>query len=223
MEFIQLNGVYKSFPIWKRTISVLRNVNCSIRQGEFVILLGPSGSGKTTLLNLIAGMDKPNYGQIVVGSNEISRLSIDDLSKWRAKNVGVVFQAYNLMSYMTALDNVALPLVFQGVDKKKRQRKAMHLLSSVGLKDSADNACHLLSGGEQQRVTIARALINDPKILVADEPTGDLDSRNAEEVVEIIYTLYKERKTTIIMATHNVEYVKFADKVFHISDGRINF
>ncbi len=220
MEFVQLIGVYKSFPIGKRTISTLRNVNFSISAGEFVLLLGPSGSGKTTLLNLIAGIDKPSYGQIFIDQEEISRMKPDELSSWRSRNIGFIFQSYNLMSYMTALDNVALPLVFQGVSKKKRNAKAKNMLKAVGMSNMSDNACQVLSGGEQQRVTIARALINNPKILIADEPTGDLDSKNAAEVMNIIYSLYKERKTTIIMATHNEDYIKFADKIIRLHDGR---
>jgi len=221
MEFIKSNEVYKSFPVWKKTVSVLRNVNFTINEGEFVVLVGASGSGKTTLLNLIAGLDMPSYGQITVGGEDLSKLTIDELCKWRAKNIGVIFQNYNLMPYMTAIDNVALPLVFQGIGKQKRIEKARSLLKSVGLQSSAHSPCQVLSGGEQQRVTIARAIINEPKILIADEPTGDLDPHNAEEVAEIIYTLYKERKTTIIMATHNIEYKRFADRVFQLNDGRL--
>lgn len=222
MNFIELNGVYKNFLVRKRVVSVLRNVNLSIKEGEFVILLGPSGSGKSTLLNLIAGLDKPTFGEIIIGGEYISKLSNDELSCWRKENVGVIFQSYNLMSYMTALDNVALPMVFKREPKKKRIARANSLLKTVGLQNYEGVACQLLSGGEQQRVAIARSIVNDPKILIADEPTGDLDSRNAEEIVEILYTLYKEQKTTIIMATHDESYTKFADRVFRISNGRMS-
>ena len=221
MEFIKLTGVCKSFKAGKRLFSVLKNVDLSINQGEFVVILGASGSGKTTLLNLIAGLDKPEKGEIVVDGTDITQLSIDKLSAWRAENIGVIFQSYNLMPYMSALNNVALPLIFQGVNKKTRIKKANAMLQTVGLKCLSQHACQLLSGGEQQRVTIARALINNPKLLIADEPTGDLDSKNAEDILDIIYALYKERETTILMATHNNQYTRFADKVINVIDGKV--
>ena len=221
MDFINLIDVEKSFSVGKRKISVLKKVNCIIKHGDFVVLLGASGSGKTTLLNLIAGLDKPDSGSIIVNDAEVSILKTDELSHWRGKNIGFIFQNYNLMPFMSALDNVALPLIFQRICRKERKKRSAGMLRAVGLKDFIDNACHLLSGGEQQRVTIARALVNNPEILIADEPTGDLDSKNAKDIMEIIYGLYKERKTTIIMATHNTAYTKYADQIINISDGKV--
>jgi putative ABC transport system ATP-binding protein len=171
---------------------------------------------------MIAGLDKPTEGEVIINEADITKLSIDDLASWRAQNVGVIFQSYNLMPYMSALNNVALPLVFRGVRKKARVKKATALLNAVGMKKHLLSSCQILSGGEQQRVTIARALINSPKIILADEPTGDLDTKTADEVMEILYNLYKEGDTTIIMATHNLGYTKFADRILNIKDGLVD-
>lgn len=221
-ELIKLNKVCKNFQVGKRNLQILKNVDCSISAGEFVILLGASGSGKTTLLNIIAGLDKPTSGGVIIDELETTKLSIDQLSGWRAKNIGVIFQSYNLMSYMSAQNNVALPLVFQGFPRKERAKKAASLLRAVGMGDHLQSSCQVLSGGEQQRVTIARALVNSPKIILADEPTGDLDTKTADEVMEILFNLYKEGDTTIVMATHNLAYTKFADRVLNIKDGAVS-
>ena len=221
-ELIKLSKVYKSFQVGKRNISILKGVDCSVGAGEFVVILGASGSGKTTLLNIIAGLDKPTSGQVEVDGLETTGLSIDQLSEWRAKNIGVIFQSYNLMSYMSAQNNVALPMVFRGIPRKERARKAASLLRAVGMGDHLQSSCQVLSGGEQQRVTIARALVNSPKIILADEPTGDLDTKTADEVMEILFNLYKEGDATIIMATHNLSYTKFADRVLNIKDGAVS-
>lgn len=222
LELIKLSRVCKSFQIGKRNLPVLKEINCSVAAGEFVIVLGASGSGKTTLLNMIAGLDKPTSGEVIIDSLETTELSIDQLSHWRAKNIGMIFQSYNLMSYMSALNNVALPLVFQGIPRPERIRKSASLLRAVGMGEHLKSSCQVLSGGEQQRVTIARALINSPKIILADEPTGDLDTKNADEVMEILFNLYKEGNTTIVMATHNLAYTKFADRILNINDGKIS-
>lgn len=221
MELIKTFDVCKYFEIGKKKIEVLKNVNCSINKSEFVVILGASGSGKTTFLNMIAGLDKPTNGNIFVNSQDITSFSMDELSLWRAKNIGVIFQSYNLMPFMSAIDNVALPLVFQGISKRQRYKKAASLLKAVGLKNQVHSSCQLLSGGEQQRVTIARALVNSPKLILADEPTGDLDTKNADEIVEILFNLYKEGDTTVVMATHNLAYTKFADRILNIKDGEM--
>lgn len=223
MPFIELVHLNKSFKIGHKTFEVIKDANLTIDEGDFIVILGPSGSGKTTFLNMLSGIDKPSSGQIIINGQDISKLSVNELSHWRAGNIGIVFQSYNLMPYMTAIDNVALPMVFQGMGKAQRIRKASLLLKSVGLRERAHYNSNVLSGGEQQRVTIARALINNPKILIADEPTGDLDLANATEVMEIIYSLYKERSTTIIMSTHNPNYAKYADKVIYVSKGEVSY
>lgn len=222
MTLIQLQNVNKSFKVAKKEQKVIIDANLEVNDGDFVVLLGPSGSGKTTLLHMLAGLDRPSSGSIVVDGENISSFSIDELSQWRLKNIGIVFQSYNLMPFMSAIDNVVLPLIFAGGKKKQRLLKATSLLKTVGLKEKIMQNTNLLSGGEQQRVTIARALINEPKILIADEPTGDLDLANATEVMEILFALYKERKTTIIMSTHNPNYAKYADKVIYIEKGQVS-
>lgn len=222
MAIIQLQNVCKSFKVSKKEIDVITDANLEIKEGDFVIFLGPSGSGKSTLLNMLSGIDRPTSGQIIVNNEDITKLSQNQLSKWRADNIGIVFQSYNLMPYMSAIDNVALPLLFRGVKKKQRLARAMSLLRCVGLKERLDYDTNVMSGGEQQRVTIARALINNPKIIIADEPTGDLDLANATEVMEILFSLYKERKTTILMSTHNPNYAKYADKVVYIQKGEVS-
>lgn len=218
MSFIEATSLTKIFHKKNYTTNVLDGVDISVEKGEFVIIMGPSGSGKTTLLNLICGLDQPSSGSVIVDSVEIAKMKPNDLSTWRSENVGIIFQSYNLMPYMSAVNNVALPLVFKGISKKYRTLKAASLLRAVGLKSRYNIDSNLLSGGEQQRVTIARALINNPKIVVADEPTGDLDVTNATEIMEILLRLNKERKTTIIMSTHNLNYAKFADKVVYIEN-----
>jgi len=221
-KLIEIVDVSKSFKVKRKIIPVIENAFMEVNEGDFVVILGPSGSGKTTLLHMIAGIDKPTSGSIVIAGQDITTLSINELSQWRLNNIGIVFQSYNLMPYMSALDNVALPLVFAGIGKKQRTAKANLLLKTVGLKERIRQDTNILSGGEQQRVTIARALINDPKILIADEPTGDLDLANATEVMETIYDLYKEHKTTIIMSTHNPNYAKYADKLIYIQNGKVS-
>lgn len=221
-KLIEVVDVCKSFKVHKKFIPVINNAFMEINEGDFVVILGPSGSGKTTLLHMLAGIDKPTSGSIIIAGQDIAEFSINELSEWRLCNIGIIFQSYNLMPFMSALDNVVLPLIFNGTHKKQRLAKANALLKTVGLKDKAKQDANLLSGGEQQRVTIARALINDPKILIADEPTGDLDMANATEVMEIIYALYKEHKTTIIMSTHNPNYAKYADKVIYIKKGQVS-
>lgn len=221
-KLIDIVDVCKSFKTGKKIIPVINNAFLEVNEGDFVVILGPSGSGKTTLLHMLAGLDKPTSGSIIVDGENIAALSIDELSQWRLANIGIVFQSYNLMPFMSAIDNVALPLIFAGNSKKQRLIRANALLRTVGLKEKIRQNTNLLSGGEQQRVTIARALINDPKILIADEPTGDLDLANATEVMEILFALYKERKTTIVMSTHNPNYAKYADKVVYIEKGQVS-
>lgn len=222
MNFIELVSVYKNYPLAKKSVSIIENANCGIEQGDFVVILGSSGSGKTTLLNMISGLDLPTSGSIFIGGEDISKLGKKELDEWRRKNIGIVFQNYNLMPYMSVLDNVVLPLVFDGAPKKYRLSKAKMLLKSVGLTERIYQFAHLLSGGEQQRVTIARALINDPPILIADEPTGDLDIANATEIMDLILNLHKDQKTTVLMSTHNPNYcVKYADKIIYIQDSKV--
>lgn len=220
-SFIQLIDVTKTFRVGKKDFCVINEANLCIKKGDFIVVLGASGSGKSTLLNMLSALDKPTSGQILVDGEDIAKLSPNQLSEWRGENVGIVFQSYNLMSYMSAVDNVMLPMVFKGIRRKQRKNRALALLRSVGLKERLYHDSNLLSGGEQQRVAIARALVNNPKLLIADEPTGGLDLANATEIMETIYSLYKERNTTIILSTHNPNYAKFADKIIYIQKGEV--
>ena len=221
MNLIKIINLIKIFQVGKKKITIIRDANLTIKEGDFVVILGPSGSGKTTLLNMISGLDKPTSGSIYINNRDIAELPRSKIDEWRRDYIGVIFQSYNLMPYMNVIDNIALPLIFQGVRKKDRLRKAAALIKCVGLEERKFQNTNYLSGGEQQRVAIARALINNPPILIADEPTGDLDMANATEVMEILFSLYKERKTTIIMSTHNANYAKYADKVIYIQKGEV--
>ncbi len=220
-SFIQLIDVTKTFKVGKKSFCVIDEANFCIKKGDFIVVLGASGSGKSTLLNMLSALDKPTSGQILVDGEDIAKLSPNQLSKWRGENVGIVFQSYNLMSYMSAVDNVILPMIFKGIGRRQRKSRALALLKSVGLKERLYHDSNLLSGGEQQRVAIARALVNNPKLLIADEPTGGLDLANATEIMETIYSLYKERNTTIVLSTHNPNYAKFADKIIYIQKGEV--
>jgi len=221
MNLIEVINLNKVFQVGKKNLTVISDANLSIKEGDFVIILGPSGSGKTTLLNMISGLDKPTSGSIYINGEDITQLRRGEIDDWRRDYIGIIFQSYNLMPYMNSIDNIALPLVFQGMGRKERRKKALSLIKCVGLTERAYQNTNYLSGGEQQRVTIARALVNNPPILIADEPTGDLDIANATEVMEILFSLYKERKTTILMSTHNANYSKYADKVIYIQKGEV--
>jgi len=221
MEFIQGFEVTKNYEIGGKRINVIRSNNFVIKSGDFVLLLGDSGAGKTTLLNLIAGLDSISSGELYVDGEDIAKKSLNQLSKWRATHVGVIFQNFNLIPFMSALDNVALPLAFCGVSRGQRARKAKTLLKNVGLASRCTHTPSELSGGEQQRVAIARALVNNPKLIIADEPTGNLDSKNSSDIMELLGRLNKQSNTTIVMATHNPAFAFHATKVIHIFDGHI--
>ncbi len=218
---IQVENVKKKYKLGKVTVRVLRGVSFEICSTELVILFGPSGSGKTTIIDLIAGLDSPDSGSIFVRELEISKLKDRELAEYRRRRIGLVFQDFNLVSNMTAVENVALPLVFDNVRKKTREEWAKNILCDLGLSHRLNHRPYELSGGEQQRVAIARALINNPWILLIDEPTGDLDSKNACEIMELIKSLNKKSKRTILMVTHNPDYLQYADRVLRIADGRI--
>ena len=200
---IQVIDLFKSYQRDRLEIPVLRNIKLNIAQGEFVAFMGPSGSGKTTLLNLIAGIDKPTSGKIVIAGTDITQLSETELALWRSRTVGFIFQFYNLIPVLTALENVELPLVLTPLSKKQRRRHAETALRVVGLAERLHHYPRQLSGGQEQRVAIARAIATDPAILVADEPTGDLDKVSAEEVLNLMDRLNRELNKTILMVTHD--------------------
>src|SRR5512146_1905960 len=200
-------------------LTVLDGLNLQVREGEFVALMGPSGSGKTTLLNLIAGIDRPTSGNLQIVGTELSRLSEGELAKWRSRSVGFIFQFYNLIPVLNALENVALPLLLTNLSSSQRKERAMLALKVVGLEDRAKHYPRQLSGGQEQRVAIARAIITDPKILVADEPTGDLDARSAEEILGLMEVLNRDFHKTILMVTHDPRAADKAHVQHHLEKG----
>lgn len=216
---VDLDRVCKSYQRDDQRILVLDQINLSVPQGEFVALMGPSGSGKTTLLNLIAGIDRPTSGSVVVGGTEVTALSENALARWRSRTVGFIFQFYNLIPVLTAVENVALPLMLAPLSKKERTERAMTALKVVGLEDRCKHYPRQLSGGQEQRVAIARAIVADPCVVVADEPTGDLDARSAEEILDLMQTLNQEFGKTIVMVTHDPRAACRADSQRHLEKG----
>jgi putative ABC transport system ATP-binding protein len=218
---IEVQNLFKSYRRDSLEIPVLKNISLAIEEGEFVAFMGPSGSGKTTLLNLIAGIDKPTAGSIVVGGADISELDETELAVWRSRNVGFIFQFYNLIPVLTALENVELPLLLTPLSKKQRRAHAETALKVVGLETRLHHYPRQLSGGQEQRVAIARAVVTDPAILVADEPTGDLDKNSAEEVLGLMERLNRELKKTILMVTHDPRAAERARCVRHLEKGEL--
>lgn len=218
-DLIQVQNVSKSY--WRNSleIPVLSNLSLTVKQGEFMALMGPSGSGKTTLLNLIAGIDKPTSGKVIVAGTEISNLGESALAKWRANNVGFVFQFYNLIPVLTAFENVELPLLLTKLSKAERKKHVETVLGIVGLGNYVQHYPKQLSGGQEQRVAIARAVVTDPIILVADEPTGDLDRNSAAEILTLLERLNKEFNKTILMVTHDPHAAEKAKIVRHLEKG----
>lgn len=219
---VEIRNLFKSYRRGNQTLEVLSDISLNIDDGEFLALMGPSGSGKTTLLNLIAGIDSADSGTIKVGGVDITSLSETDLARWRANNVGFIFQFYNLIPVLTAFENVELPLLLSGLSKKARREHVEVALRIVNLADRMDHYPGQLSGGQQQRVAIARAVVTDPSILVADEPTGDLDRVSAEEILELMERLVHEIGKTIIMVTHDPRAAKKAHIIKHLDKGVLN-
>ena len=218
-ELIQVQNVSKSY--WRDSfeIPVLNDLSLNVKQGEFMALMGPSGSGKTTLLNLIAGIDKPSSGKVSVAGTEISNLGESALAKWRANNIGFVFQFYNLIPVLTAYENVELPLLLTKLSKAERRSHVENVLNIVGLGNHIQHYPKQLSGGQEQRVAIARAVVTDPVLLVADEPTGDLDRNSAAEILTLLERLNKEFNKTIVMVTHDPHAAERASIVRHLEKG----
>ena len=216
---VQVHNVTKIYKRDKLEIPVLQNITIDVPEGEFLALMGPSGSGKTTLLNLIAGIDRPNSGSIVIAGTDISTLRESALAKWRSRHVGFVFQFYNLLPVLTAYENVELPLLLTHLSKKEKREHVEMVLSVVGLSDRMKHYPKQLSGGQEQRVAIARAIVTDPTIIVADEPTGDLDKKSADEILLLMERLNTEFKKTIVMVTHDPRAAEKAHKVRHLEKG----
>ena len=218
---VQVRGVSKSYRRDSMAIPVLRDISLDVPEGEFLGLMGPSGSGKTTLLNLIAGIDRPDAGSVAVAGTDVTKLSESEAARWRATHIGFVFQFYNLLPVLTAFENVELPLLLAPLSKAERKKHVETALTLVGLADRMHHYPRQLSGGQEQRVAIARAIASDPTILVADEPTGDLDRKSAEEILTLLERLNREFKKTIVMVTHDPHAAERAHLVRHLDKGEL--
>ena len=216
---VDVRDVVKTYHRDAQELTVLNGISLQVPEGDFVALMGPSGSGKTTLLNLIAGIDRPTSGQVNVAGTDVAQLSESDLAKWRSRNVGFIFQFYNLIPVLTAVENVELPLLLTRLGKRERRDRALTALKVVGLADRSSHYPRQLSGGQEQRVAIARAIVADPKVLVADEPTGDLDAKSAEEILALMETLNRDFKKTIVMVTHDPRAAQRAHVQHHLEKG----
>lgn len=220
-SMVQIRSVTKVYERGKQKIEVLHELTLDIPKGDFVALMGPSGSGKTTLLNLIGGLDRPSAGEISVGGSRIDQLSSGQLARWRALNIGFVFQFYNLMPVLSAEGNVELPLLLTKLSGAQRKKNVAAALAVVGLADRAKHKPRELSGGQEQRVAIARALVSDPQLLVCDEPTGDLDRKTADEILGLLQVLNREHGKTIVMVTHDPKAAEFARHTLHLEKGQL--
>lgn len=218
---IEVRNLYKIYKVGTNKVHALNGVDFKVYEGEFCAIVGTSGSGKSTLLNMLAGLEKPTKGQIIIAGHHIEKMNENKLVKFRRQNVGFIFQSFNLLGTMNALENVALPLSFRGMPKEVRLKKAVKMLKLVGLKDHALHKPNQMSGGQQQRVGMARALVVDPKIMFADEPTGNLDSRTSKDMMNLMRRVVNEQKKTLVMVTHDDSLAAIADKVIRIVDGKI--
>lgn len=218
---IQVKKLYKIFRVGETKVYALNGIDFSLYKGEFCAIVGPSGSGKSTLLNMLAGLEKPTKGEIVIAGKHIEKLSERQLVTFRRENVGFIFQSYNLLNTMNAVENVALPLSFRGVPRKKRLDTARTFMKLVGVEKQADHMPNQMSGGQQQRVGIARALAVNPKIIFADEPTGNLDSKTTMEVIRLMRKIVREQNQTLVMVTHDNTLASYADRIIHVIDGKI--
>ncbi len=218
---IEVKDLYRIYRLGSTKVYALNGVSFSIKKGEFCSIVGASGSGKSTLLNMLAGLERPSKGEIVIANKHIEKLSENELVRFRQQHTGFIFQSFNLMGTMNAVENVALPLMFQGVEEKERNKRAREMLKLVGLSKYMDHRPTQMSGGQQQRVGVARALVVKPEIIFADEPTGNLDSKTSREVMKLMQQVVREQNQTMIMVTHDNHLAKFADRIFHIKDGLI--
>lgn len=220
-KVIEVRNLYKLYRVGDSVVRALNGVSFDIYKGEFCAIVGTSGSGKSTLLNLLAGLEKPTKGEVVISGQHMEQLNEDGLVRFRRENVGFIFQSFHLIGTMNALENIALPLSFRGESRASRLKKAERMLKLVNLEKHKKHLPNQMSGGQQQRVGVARALVVEPKIIFADEPTGNLDSHTSEEVMKLMQRVVKEQKRTLVMVTHDNHLAAYADRVFHIIDGEI--
>lgn len=220
-SIIEVRNLYKLYKVGDDIIRALNGLNFTIDRGEFCAIVGTSGSGKSTLLNMLAGLEKPTKGEIVMAGEHIEGLNEDQLVKFRREHVGFIFQSFHLLSAMNALENIALPLTFRGVPKAQRLKQAEEILKIVGLEKHRKHLPSQMSGGQQQRIGVARALVVNPDIIFADEPTGNLDSKTSREVMLLMQRVVREQNKTLVMVTHDNQLASYADRVFHIIDGEI--
>lgn len=218
---IELKEVWKVYKMGEVDVNALSGLNLKVKHGEFIAIMGPSGSGKSTAMNLVGCLDLPSKGNIWLEQKNIAHLHESDLAQIRGKKIGFVFQKFNLIGTLTALENVMLPMIFQGIEGEKRKERAKQLLELVGLGERVNHRPNELSGGQQQRVAIARSLANDPEVILADEPTGNLDSKSGAVVINFLKELNKKEKKTIILVTHDPDVAKHADKIYYLKDGKI--
>ncbi len=216
---VVVQNLYKEFQRDQIKIPVLRGINLEMRQGDYLALMGPSGSGKSTLLNMVAGLDKPTSGSVIVCGQDLGNTTENDRAKWRARHIGFIFQMYNLIPVLTAYENVELPLTLTHLNRRQRDEHVRTALEVVGLADRMDHYPRQLSGGQEQRVSIARAIVTDPSLLVADEPTGDLDAQSADEILDLMGRLNQEFEKTIIMVTHDPKAADRAKRTLHLEKG----
>lgn len=218
---IKLENVWKIYKMGRVEVPALRGINLDVKRGEFLAVMGPSGSGKSTAMNMIGCLDVPTKGRIFLEGHDISKLSESDLAQIRGQKIGFIFQIFNLIPTLTALENVMLPMIFQNVPREERVKRATELLEMVDLGDRIRHKPNELSGGQQQRVAIARSLINNPEVILADEPTGNLDSVSGHKVIDFLQVLHKKENKTIVMVTHNKDVAKYAERIEYLYDGQI--
>ncbi len=218
---IKLNNVWKIYKMGEVEVPALKGINLEVKKNEFLAVMGPSGSGKSTAMNMIGVLDIPTRGKIYLEGQDISKLAESDLAQIRGKKIGFIFQQFNLIPTLSALENVALPMIFQNITKEERTERATKLLDMVGLGERIKHKPNEMSGGQQQRVAIARSLINDPEVVLADEPTGNLDSESGHKVIDFLKNLHKKEKKTIVMVTHDEDLAKHAQRTEYLFDGQI--